>query len=165
MPELFLGDQNTLTYIDQVGWTTLRDLEPLPAVPVPAPVVPDDYAVVDTWDGGSLGWKWMVPVAAALLLFVVIGTVIGLQPSDAVASEAVTAAPEPSEAPAPAAAAQDADKQARWAAIAATPDRRRGPRRPARHPRAPSGGRRLRRHRHPAQQADRHRACATRDQA
>ena len=128
VPELFLGDQNTLTYIEHVGWTTFRDLEPLPAAaatPAPPPVVPDaavaDYAVEDAWNGGSLGWKWMVPVAAALLLFVVIGAVIGMQPSDAVEGQAVATAPEPNEAPAPAAAAQDEDKKARWAAIASTP--------------------------------------------
>jgi hypothetical protein len=127
VPELFLGDQNTLTYVEHVGWTTFRDLEPLPATTTPALPTTSlhggivDFTVDDDWGGSSLGWKWMIPVAAALLLFVVIGAVIGLQPSEAVATEAVGATAERQAAPAAAASEQSDEHKARWAAIASTP--------------------------------------------
>jgi hypothetical protein len=91
VPVAYVDGDHTLTFIEHVGWTTFRDLEPLASVspPVVASAPVDDgldFVVDEQWNGGSIGWRWILPAAAALLIFVGLGTWLGLQPGEAVAS-------------------------------------------------------------------------------
>jgi hypothetical protein len=98
-PVACVDADDTLIFIEHVGWTTFRDLEPLPAAVAPSPE--PDFVVDDAWSGGSTGWRWILPAAAALLVCVGLGTWLALRPGEAVAStsvEQVATTPEAIEA-------------------------------------------------------------------